>query len=570
MSRLFGRRRRPARDDALAPVKDSVLLRPLMLVVGALARPVAALGADAQQFRAVVEAKLRIDLRQGGIKNPNRPGRGGLLLTCIGYALGGTWVGVMAFVESRAFTYMAMVQVVSMVLLAVTLVTDFLSLVMDPADLSVLAPRPLSDRTLLLARVVHVGLYLGLVLGSLVLGPLVMGCIVFGPLAWIPAMALAMPLAGLFTLMMILAVFLSVLRLVGPERVRTFMLVVQMLLSLGIFAGWQSMAIAVRESERLAWFRAEDAGKALLPPYWFGGLAALFVDGPTPLRATLAGLALALPPLLAAAVLQLASARRLSAMAALAGAEPDARRAGRPGRLRRLGVLLARPGPERAGFDMFLTVARHDRLFRMRVYPMLVIPLVFLAFIGFVDADGAAGEHVSLAALAAFLPAIYSIMILAQTRYSESPRAAWIFATAPVEQLGLFASGVVRALCFCFLLPWLLLVLGLTAVLSGRAPLLDAVFAALAVVTATFVLAGLFARKTLPFSQEMSTMDGASNIISLMLGSALLGLLFGCYVLLRHRPPLLVAATLALVPLCWLSAQRLRHLRVPCPGPDFD
>jgi hypothetical protein len=328
------------------------------------------------------------------------------------------------------------------------------------------------------------------------------------------------------------------------------------------------MAIAVRDSPTLDWFRREEATKALLPPYWFGGLAALFVDGPTTLRALLAGLAVGLPLLATGCVLRLASARRLAAMTALSGSEPDARRALRPGLLRRLGGVLTRPGPERAGFDMFLAVARHDRMFRMRVYPMLAIPLVFILFFSF--AGEKASQQVPLAVAAAFLPAIYSFIILVQTRYSETPAAAWIFATAPVRQLGLFASGVVRALCLCFLLPWLLVVLGLTATLTGRGRLLDAAFASLAVVTATFLLAGLLTRKTLPFSQEMRSIDGTSNVMAMVIGSALMGLLAGVYLLLRKDTALLAGATVLLAPVCWFAAQRLRRQHVPCPAPDED
>jgi hypothetical protein len=341
-----------------------------------------------------------------------------------------------------------------------------------------------------------------------------------------------------------------------------------MALSLGIFSAWQFLAIAVREGGALDWLRREDALKTLLPPYWFGGFASLLVDGPTPLRAGLALLALGVPLGATSGVLRLASARRLSAMAAMAGTAPDARGAARPGPVRRLGALLTRPGPERAGFDMFLSVARHDRMFRMRVYPMLAIPLVFILFFAF--AGGSRGEQIPLAVAAAFLPAIYSFTILVQTRYSETPKAGWIFATAPVEQLGLFASGVVRALCFCFLFPWLVVVLGLTATVTGKGRFLDSVFAALAVVTATFLLAGLITRRTLPFTQEMVSVDGASNILALTVGSLLMGALLGLYVLLRHDTTLLAIVTALLVPACWLVAGRLRRMRVECPVDDGD
>ena len=49
-------------------------------------------------------------------------------------------------------------------------------------------------------------------------------------------------------------------------------------------------------------------------------------------------------------------------MTAMASSEPDARPSARRGLVRRLGAVLTLPGPERAGFDMFLTVAAYQLL----------------------------------------------------------------------------------------------------------------------------------------------------------------------------------------------------------------
>jgi hypothetical protein len=50
-------------------------------------------------------------------------------------------------------------------------------------------------------------------MGSLLLGPMLLGSIVFGPLPWIPSLLIVTPLAGLLTLMSILAFIFGVLPL---------------------------------------------------------------------------------------------------------------------------------------------------------------------------------------------------------------------------------------------------------------------------------------------------------------------------------------------------------------------
>ena len=65
-------------------------------------------------------------------------------------------------------------------------------------------------------------------------------------------------------------------------------------------------------------------------------------------------------------------------------------------------------------------------------------------------------------------------------------------------------------------------------------------------------------------------MDGAANILALMLGSMLMGMLGGVYYLLHQSPVLLATGTAVLVPVCWLVARQLRRMHVPCPATGED
>jgi ABC-type transport system involved in multi-copper enzyme maturation permease subunit len=552
------RRRAVHADDGQAvPVRA---LPWLMKPVAWLSPLASALGADPSVFRAILEARLRIDLRQGGFRSNRRSRRGGLALTCLLYLVAGAVTGAAAFGVPDAFLYVSLVQALVMTMLAMALVTDFINLLMHPADADVLATRPVTDRTLLLARVVHVGLYLGLLIGSFSLGPWLLGGLAQGAPAWWIAFPLSALLAALLAFTVILAVFLAALRVCSAERVRGLILGAQVLMTIVIVGGYQLAAAALENEGLRTWLSEEKPAMLALPPFWFGGLTAAMLSEASPLRLALSAAAVAVPTLLAVAVARLAGRGFVTGLVALGRSESTGVAVGRPGPLRRLGHLLVAPGVERAGFDLFLGMAHRDRQFRMRVYPMLVLPIVFLLAFAVRASHGGRGGNLWL--WGSYLPAVYSFSILMQLRFSDTPRARWIFAATPIEHHGLLLSGVVKALCFCFLLPWLLVVLGLASILSGKAALGDALFGSLVVVTATLWGAGRLARQALPFSVEFTTIDSTANVRVAILGMTLIGLAVGLHTALQGQTLLMAALAVPLVVLmAWLS-RRLRQLKV--------
>ncbi|MCE9594089.1 MAG: hypothetical protein K8S98_07845 [Planctomycetes bacterium] len=104
---------------------------------------------------------------------------------------------------------------------------------------------------------------------------------------------------------------------------------------------------------------------------------------------------------------------------------------------------------ERASFELVFDALSSEREFVMRSYPLIGVPLAFLAL-------GVRGEHGAardgLAALLLFTTATYLPVLLAQLVVSRSHRARWILDTAPTARRAI-DNGAFKALVARFVVP---------------------------------------------------------------------------------------------------------------------
>lgn len=107
---------------------------------------------------------------------------------------------------------------------------------------------------------------------------------------------------------------------------------------------------------------------------------------------------------------------------------------------------------ERAAFDLVYDALPREREFVLRAYPMLGIPLAFLAAASGAEEGGGGGGRADLLALLMFSAGIYLPVLLTQVPGSASHAAKWLHETSPVAESAI-AAGVIKALAIRFLVP---------------------------------------------------------------------------------------------------------------------
>lgn len=535
-----------------------------LLRITDLLRPLYRLrGVDYPVFRHLLWAKLVLDGRRFGrdrgqvgmMRNVGFLGMLGL------YCSLSLFVGLFLVDGEEPFTDATVMMSFAVFMIALPLLLDFSAVLLDTSDVSVLAPLPVDGATLLAVRTTHISLYLVLIAASASSGLLLGGLRWYSPPAHLLATSLCVALVTVFTFSCVVLVIVVALRRVNLSRFKNGMVWVQVATLGCVYFGSQLMPmVAVRAADE-GWFERAPWLLALYPPAWFGGLYRTLVAGPAPVDALLAPLAIAAPIGLGVASALVARGGFVQRLAALAEARGSAEGRQRSrGLAGRIGRRWARVGAERAGYCFFLDACAGERQFKLRIAPVLFIP-VFGVLIPLATGGERALERVlDRVPYLCLLPVMLVPLVFGAARFSEFFEARWCFDCLDKRELKSFARGVMKAVAARFMVLPLLLLGGLALALGG----LDAVGPTLLCVGISLLLVRLVLPRLgaiLPFSEEYSYARAQSGA-ALVFGLALLVGVVICVTYLLGLVPYaqLVCGlvVLALGVLAWARLDRMR------------
>src|SRR5687768_14679092 len=181
--------------------------------------------------------------------------------------------GLVAFAMYRIPSFMfSMIVFFSyiMVMVSMTLITDFSSILLDTSDNTIVLPRPVDGRTLFASRLTHILLYLG----QLALG-----------LSIIPAMVVAIQYGGVllffFVLAIVLAIcaavfitnglYLVIMQFATEEKLKSIINYIQIFMAVAIMGGYQILPRMMERMDMRTFVYEIQWWSFLLPPVWMAG-----------------------------------------------------------------------------------------------------------------------------------------------------------------------------------------------------------------------------------------------------------------------------------------------------------
>ncbi len=326
----------------------------------------------------------------------------------------------------------------SAALVALPLLGDLAPLLRaDPAE-EWIASQPVTQREIRLARsLVAILVVAGLAAASLI------PAAIFAPHDWSFLDRAALVVSGLGLALTLAAALLTALSILGG-RAEGVLVLMQTLLFAGIVVGGLLGLRSVPELARIAQPADGPAWLAWLPSTWF----AVALTGAWMPTAIASGSALLL--LLIAPSAPAPSALRRGALTIV---------------LAPLHAFAARTWvrrEERASFELVARLLPLERDVILRTYPLVGIPLAFLA----VGAKSAGPERDALLALLLFAPPVWLPILLVHVPASASFAARWILDGAPIEHAALHA-GARKAIGVRFLVPLYIALFALAAWQAG-------------------------------------------------------------------------------------------------------
>lgn len=483
-------------------------------MIGAIPRM---FGADPMQWRALVHASLLSDLRHlrgvGG-----QMGQAGVSSIVGAFLTQFVYGGLCAlFIVTMPDVFLS--STLYIVLLASTLglalLVDFTGIVLSPDDHAILAHRPVDGRTFFAARLTSVVAYMWLLTAPFALLPTIAYLVKWsgGSLAAaVASLAAALMTATLVPLIAIV-LFISLMRMIPPDRLQRGLGYVQFSLSFLFVGGFFLYSRSLRQLGQL---QIAKTGLAYLnPATWLVAWIEL-ADG----RGTTLDASVALLPILVGGVLVGVARGRLSlAYAEQLGATVSERRTAGGGRLP-LQTLVA--GPAHHAVSMLARAQfRTDQKFRLGVLGILPLTVIYL-LAGFVEtgrSDVFQQEPVLVYYAVLFFPAMLRQFLV----HSESWRASWVFHVAPMP-FDELVVGLKNTVVTRFLVPYLVVVLALLQWNAPR-PWLHLIVhgLVLGLLSHAVLVVDLWLNPSLPFSQP--TRQGVRSFALLVLMLPVVGVI---------------------------------------------
>lgn len=518
-----------------------------------------AMKVDYGQLRSIVAIKLTMDNRRQLVayrKKENKEPTNVFVYTVLFYSLFGAFValgmfGIKAFMPAMIlyFSYIT-------VTIAMTLITDFSSVLLDTSDNTIILPRPVDGRTLWIARTTHILLYLSQLAAGLSLAPTILSFYLYGPIVGLVFIVGTM-LSIITALFVTNAIYLLIMHFASEEKLKNMINYFQIVMAIFIVGGYQILPRILTRLDLNTYTFEYTWWKYLIPPVWTAGALETFAFGLWDAQhALLILLAVSIPLIgtfLVNRYLTPVFNRKLGAMGGATEAQPmKSDKMGKESFVSRISSYVTSSGLERGAFETVYRILGRDRKLKLKIYPAYgLVPIFAIIFI-FGSSKDLAESWDLLPSTHYHILLIYLTFMIVQTAvfeiaYTDEFKASWIYFSAPVDKPGGILVGTMKAIMIRLFMPGYILVSIAILSIWGLKVWDDVVFGLLNNCLMVLGLAQIN-KKCLPFSLAPNMRNQSGNFVRSLLTFMLLGALgFGHYLFTKVDAVMLVAIPLQLI-----------------------
>ena len=483
-------------------------------------------GINFEQLKAIVGVKLTMDNRRtragGGFgqQQTAKPAKNSFVLTLALYAFLGLIIGFMVLGLDNLLSTMLIVFAYLMFMMAMTLITDFSSVILDSNDNAIILTRPVDDNTMLTARTVHVLSYLISMMLALGFFPMVFTGVKYGIVAGVVFLIVSI-LATLLVVFITNLLYLGLMRFTSEEKLRDVINYFQIVLTLFFMGGYRLVSsfgqFSIFSGNALVfkwWYY-------LLPPVWMAKTMETAVSGAVGLG-NVVGIALTLVvPVAAILVMNKVFAPVFNQKIAGLDNAIRTKTADKPAQtsqaswLSTLAGFVSASAVERSVFEFVWKMTARDRKFKLAVYPSLAYFLFVFPLYFFGSDSSRTWGNIGNSSLYIFF--IYATALSATTVrnaavYSDHFKAAWIYEVIPIDRPAQILTGMYKSLFFHFTLP-LFLLASVPIIFIWGPTVIDDLLLGLFANLAIDLVACLLFDKKLPFSVEATGNSKGGNFV---------------------------------------------------------
>ncbi len=494
---------------------------------------------DFEKLKIIVATKLIMDRRRirvamknnAATKEPNNQ----ILATIIVYGFIGLFVGFLVFIIKDIVISMTIIHSYILFMMAMTLITDFSSVLLDTTDNQIILPRPVSSKTFFVARLIHILVYLLQFTIALALFPIIFTFVEHGFFVGIACIVTVL-LTVLFSVFLTYLLYGLILKFSSEQKLKDIISGFQIIMTIFFAIGFQVIPRLLNVNKMAYVTMPMHWYTYFLPPVWMANLLqsvkTMYVDWP---HLAMIMLAIIVPLLTFWVMIKFLAPSFSKKMASLGNAGAEVKSEEKNAMVKKLPLseklspIVCSNQTERAGFELTWKMTGRDKSFKIAFYPSIgyIAVLAFLFLFG--SSKNYAETWEQLSNSQSFLWFIYLPMFtisaaIGLIAFNDNFAASWVYFSKPVYHPGSLISGALKALVIKFMVPLLLVLFAFSYYVWGYR-IIDDFVLAICNNFLIFLLIAHLNKSYLPFSMQPNLNQQTGKFLQAILQLIIVALL---------------------------------------------
>lgn len=482
-------------------------------------------GIDFDTLVTILKLKLTLDDRKTAstmsMSSDTKPGKlQGMKANLLMQAFVGLFLGFVMFLPLDLFFKVTTIVSMDFFFMVMYMISDFSSVLLDVRDKNIIMTKPVDNRTMNAARIIHIAYYMILLFLALNLASIVIGVMKHGFL-FLLSYVVMMVFLCFFIIFLATILYSVLLNRFNGEKLKDIINTFQIVLSVVTIIAYQLMGRVFEFAEATMTLNIDIKWWTyLLPPAWFGGLFKVIVEQDFTLHfVAMALLSIFVPIILGTILIKTIMPKFESYLSKLQiedGVFIDKNNI--ITRLKEhLYQLVSKDNVERAFMRFTDYNLSRDRRLKLMIYPNHTMSFIFplIIILPFLQDKGSLLEGIQSlngtdVYLSLYLAMMFFITNFEFLQFSENYEAAFIYDSFPIANRHVVLKGAMKAYYIKYVMPAMLILSTLYGFLCGTSVIPDLIFINIASVLVLSIRVNLFPVE-LPFSKPFGT-TGNKNL----------------------------------------------------------
>ncbi|MGE7932640.1 hypothetical protein [Viridibacillus arvi] len=348
------------------------------------------------------------------------------------------------FLENQYMFASSILFTVLMFITITTMVSDFSAVLLDVRDKNILQSKPVSNRTLNAAKLMHIVIYLALLEGAFVIIPLAVGIFRFGIFYGL-IFIVSIVFVSCFVVVITAFTYLFILRFFSGEKLKDIINYVQIFLAVAVMVSYQVMAHSFELTQMnlqytFTWWHV------FLPPLWYSAFFEVLLNQDYSINMLILMVCGIVIPLLMLRIyikLMPTFERSLSKLMS-----DTVRTKGKSHFFEDwTSKILCRNAQERTFYRFASLMIRQEREFKLKAYPQIGFAIVipFVMFFNEVRIDSLKEAMANENVYPLYFSALMIPTVVHLLKFSGAYKGNWIFRATPISNSKMFYSSTLKA-----------------------------------------------------------------------------------------------------------------------------